>query len=153
MRAKGQCRWLDTNSTSVTPHTRLKPWNPMCVSLYVYLLDDVSLLIKAYQVTAFPWPALRDLCCHTQEIWCQTRNPSAAKHIHSSLASTSARCERLVCISIHTKGRLIYIPLCWLVVAHWSCERLFSELCRLTGLQRKVWSTLLTYFLFLLSNW
>lgn len=104
--------------------------------------EAASLSITAYQVTALPWPALRGLCCHTQEIWCQAQNPSVAKNIHSSLASTWTWCERLVGISIHTKGRLIYIPLNSLVVSPWSRERLFrvaifTELCRLTGLKRE----------------
>lgn len=123
--------------------------------MYVYLSrEDVSLSITAYQVTALPWPALWGLCCHTQEIWCQAQNPSVAKNIRSSLASTWAWCERLVGISIHTKDWLIIIPFNSLVVTPWSRERLFwatifTELCRLSGLQKKVWSTLLTYFLFL----
>ncbi len=127
MRAKGHRSWgHDTNSTSVNQHKRLKPWNPMCVCALVCVClsrEAASLSITAYQVTALPWPALRGLCCHTQEDLVSGSKPLSCQDIHSSLASTWTWCERLVGISIHTKGRLIYIPLnstCCLTLKPWE---------------------------------
>ncbi len=146
MRAKGHRSWgHDTNSTSVNQHKRLKPWNPMCVwcacvcvfvkrsrILVDYSLSGDSTSLACSERLVLPHSG--DLVSGSKPLSCQEHPLISGLHLDW--------CERLVGISIHTKGRLIYIPLNSLVVSPWSRERLFraaifTELCRLTGLKRE----------------